>query len=83
MVQWHWFGTELDAAIGESCVEEQQKLLDSDTVGLNCRTLSLQDVQRPIARKAAGAALGLTFSIFALRGLCHFSYWLGNLFFVV
>lgn len=83
MVHWPGFGSELGAAISKSCAEGQQKPSDSDTVGLNCRTLSLQDARRPIARRSAGAALGLTFSMFVLRGLCHFAYWLGNLFFVV
>lgn len=80
-VAWVW--SELGAAMGKSCVEGQQKPLDSDTVALNWRALSLQDVRRPIARRSARTALGLTFSIFVLRGLCHFAYWLGNLFSVV
>lgn len=83
MVHWPGFGSELGAAIGKSCVEGQQKPSDSDTVGLNCRILSLQDLRRPIAKRSARAALGLTFSMFVLRGLCHFAYWLGNVLFVV
>lgn len=64
-------------------VERQHTPSEPDAAGLNCGTLSLQDVRRPVARRSAGAALCLTFSIFELHGLCHFAYWLGNLFFVV
>lgn len=65
------------------CTECQQTPSDTDIVGLNCRTLPLQDVWRPVARRSAGAALCLTFSVFVLLGLCPFAYWLGNLFFAV